>query len=875
MNNNFFNINHGDKLKNKLRKKMYERISTELFSNLIDKINQIPNYSTPYKENPSLKEPQKLFQILNLYNMDSNQKEIFSRIISHIDDSNLKQNLIKIMINIGTKYNSFSVANANSSLISEANNELLSLFSTTWEYFKQKSDYLKNMNMNDAHSANREFLQFEISFKETVCFACGLINIIIFMFKKHFSILDYFNKNSNLNLNLNNNNINKIVSISNKEYIQMEINMLFIIHKNRVWLEPLITLLEQIFKFVLSNNFYKFITFKLDKYKKREKEGEMAKDEIIKKINLYINYIIEDNEILKTLFIVVRKYNSLNNINVLIGSIIPINEINDLIQRFFNIYVVFLMNKKNITRNTNEEQIYCLGINLINCLINSKYKDKNYGVDFIGYFYGSQIFIDEVFDEINIKIINGINELVSFFKVGCINVQMPNLNILQNLENTLKDYIIYSMITCYNKDSLCDCYINCEKQKQIYLSYGLVRSYLILCKNINKSISDSQNNIEINKKGQIVINNIFNSLLNELRKNNIILPVKMFLYKNYILQSVLIVLHMIVKLFHKDILIMNSDKSIFYNNIKFIKDLAKSVNCNFFLLGNDILYYLKFPLKSKNENSNNDNYNPGTLPYLRIIDESNPINYHNIIQTKIINPSFRTSRSNTIKYFPSLNNELILDKNLNKENYNIMGNFSLLNNTKNTENRITTSLFTNHTDNNILSEIQNENNIIKNPYTIMPTNTFQSNIFRTELKRRNSLQMNEYFYRYDITSFVDNYNNEQLFSLAKIGFDHKVEDNRHYLYINTDENNNFNFSQVIYFSKKDVTVTSLNNSSLYNSLKNDSFSSQIIEQLYVNFLDGFDESNKGKNCENSLKNYDISFNMDYFAFVEKCKEFVL
>ena len=854
---------------------MYERISTELFSNLIDKINQIPNYSTPYKENPSLKEPQKLFQILNLYNMDSNQKEIFSRIISHIDDSNLKQNLIKIMINIGTKYNSFSVANANSSLISEANNELLSLFSTTWEYFKQKSDYLKNMNMNDAHSANREFLQFEISFKETVCFACGLINIIIFMFKKHFSILDYFNKNSNLNLNLNNNNINKIVSISNKEYIQMEINMLFIIHKNRVWLEPFITLLEQIFKFVLSNNFYKFITFKLDKYKKREKEGEMAKDEIIKKINLYINYIIEDNEILKTLFIVVRKYNSLNNINVLIGSIIPINEINDLIQRFFNIYVVFLMNKKNITRNTNEEQIYCLGINLINCLINSKYKDKNYGVDFIGYFYGSQIFIDEVFDEINIKIINGINELVSFFKVGCINVQMPNLNILQNLENTLKDYIIYSMITCYNKDSLCDCYINCEKQKQIYLSYGLVRSYLILCKNINKSISDSQNNIEINKKGQIVINNIFNSLLNELRKNNIILPVKMFLYKNYILQSVLIVLHMIVKLFHKDILIMNSDKSIFYNNIKFIKDLAKSVNCNFFLLGNDILYYLKFPLKSKNENSNNDNYNPGTLPYLRIIDESNPINYHNIIQTKIINPSFRTSRSNTIKYFPSLNNELILDKNLNKENYNIMGNFSLLNNTKNTENRITTSLFTNHTDNNILSEIQNENNIIKNPYTIMPTNTFQSNIFRTELKRRNSLQMNEYFYRYDITSFVDNYNNEQLFSLAKIGFDHKVEDNRHYLYINTDENNNFNFSQVIYFSKKDVTVTSLNNSSLYNSLKNDSFSSQIIEQLYVNFLDGFDESNKGKNCENSLKNYDISFNMDYFAFVEKCKEFVL
>ena len=853
---------------------MYERISTELFSNLIDKINQIPNYSTPYKENPFLKESQKLSQIVHLYNMSSNQKEIISQIFSYINDSNLKQYLTKIMIIIGAKYNSFSITNSNSSLISEANNELLPLFSITWEYFKQKSDYLKNLSMNDPQSSNREFLQYEISFKETVAFTCGLINIIIFMFKKHFSILDNFNKNSNLNLNLNS-NINKIVSISNKEYIQMEINMLFIIHKNRAWLEPLITLLEQIFKFILSNNFYKFINFKLDKYKKKEKDGEMSKDDIIKKINLYINYIVEDNEILKTIFTVVRKYNSINNINVLIGSIIPINEINEVIQRLFNVYVVFLMNKKIIARNTNEEQIYCLGINLLNCLINCKYKDKNYGVDFIGYFYGAQNFVDEVFDEVNIKIINGINELVSYFKAGCLNIQMPNLNILQNLENILKDYIIYSMITCYNKDSLCDCYINCEKQKQIYLSYGLVRAYLLLCKNINKPIDNNQNNLDNDKRGQIIINNIFNSLLNELKKYHIVLPVKMFMYKNYVLQSILIVFHMIVKLFHKDILTMNNDKSIFYNNIKFIKYMAKSINSNFFMLGNDILYYLKYPLKENNENNNNDNYNPGTLPYLRIIDESNQINYYNIIQTKILNPAFRTSRSNTLKYFPCLNNDLILSKNLNKENFNIMGNYTLLNLTKNPENRITTSLFTNHNENTIINEIQNENNINKNPYTIMPTNTFQSNIFRTDLKRRFCPQINEYFYRYDITPIVNNFKTEQLLSLSKIGFEYKAEDDKHYLYINTDDNINFNFSQVIYLGKKDVTVTSLNNSSLYNSLKNESFSSQIIEQLYVNFLDGFDESNKGKNSENSLKNYDISFNMDYFSFVEKSKEFVL
>ena len=863
---------------------MYERITTELFSNLIEKINQISNYSTPYKENPSQKEPQKLFQILHLYNMDSSHKELFSKIFFHISDFNLKQNLIKIMINIGTKYNSFSVTNNNSSLINEANNELLSLFSVTWEYFKQKSEYLQNLSMKEEQSSKKEFMEYENSFKETVCFICGLINIVIFMFRKQFSILDYFNKNNNFTMNLNN-NINKININSNKEYIQMEINMLFIIHKNRVWLEPLTTLLEQIFKFIISNNFYKFISVKLDKYKKKEKDGEITKDEIIKKINSYINFIIDDKDVLKTIFTIVRKYNSLNNINVIIGSIIPINDINSLMQRFFNIYIVFLMNKSNITISSNEEQIYCLGINLINCLLNSKYKDKDYGIDFMGYFYGAQNFADAIFDEINIKIINGINELISYFKVVCLNVQMPNLNILQNLENILKDYIMYSMITCYNKDSLCDCYINCEKQKQMYLCYGLVRSYLFLCKNINKFFKSNKFNINIDneKKRQIIVADIFDDLLNELKKNNIILPVKMFLYKNYILQSVFIVLHMIVKIFYKDILTMNSDRFIFYNKISFIKDLTESINSLFFLLGSDILCYLKFPIKINNSKNNiNDNtYISGTSPYLRIIDELNSINYYNIIQTKIINPTFRTSRSNTIKYFPLLNDNPIINTNgnLNKENTNSnnigLEYFSLFNFSSNLENNNISSALFNNNNNNRINNINEENNFNKTGYTIMPTNTFQSNIFKTDAKIRKNLQLSEYFYRYDITSIVNNYKKEQLLSLSKIGFEYKIENDHHYLYINTDENLNFNSNQVIYLNKKDVTVKSLNNSSLYNILKYEPFNNQIIEQLYVNLLDGFDDSNKGKNSELSLKYYDISFNMNYFGFVEKCKEFIL
>jgi hypothetical protein len=312
-----------------------------------------------------------------------------------------------------------------------------------------------------------------------------------------------------------------------------------------------------------------------------------------------------------------------------------------------------------------------------------------------------------------------------------------------------------------------------KEQKQIYLSYGLVRAYLFLCKNINKSFNQNKNNIIIDneKKRQIIIGNIFDDLLNELKKSNIILPVKMFLYKNYILQSIFIIFHMIVKLFHKDILVMNNDKSTFYNNLGFIKELSESINSLFFLLGNDILYYLKYPIKIKNniENNNNDNiYTPGTFPYLRIIDESNPINYNNIMQTKIINPTFRTSRSNTIKFFPSLNNNPLFNLNVNisKENTNsnIIGDSSLFNFSKHSESNISSALFNNINHNNIntnrINIINDENNFNKTGYIIMPTNTFQSNIFRTDAKRKKSPQFSEYFYRYDITPFIDNYKKE-------------------------------------------------------------------------------------------------------------------
>ena len=111
---------------------MNDKISSELFSSIISNINQIPNNSTPIKVKGNSKQSQKLLQLYQIYNIDSSSQTIFTKLFSYINDYYLKNNLIKIMANIGTKYYSFSTSNTNSFFMKCANDELLSLFADTW-----------------------------------------------------------------------------------------------------------------------------------------------------------------------------------------------------------------------------------------------------------------------------------------------------------------------------------------------------------------------------------------------------------------------------------------------------------------------------------------------------------------------------------------------------------------------------------------------------------------------------------------------------------------------------------------------------------------------------------------------------------------------
>ena len=874
---------------------MNEKISREIFSSLVSKLNQIPNYTTPHKKNPQLKDNQKLNHLYHLYNIDSSQREIFLQIFSNVYDYNLRKNLVKIMINIGTKFNTFSTSDTNSISTKEANEELMALLADTWNYFSLKNEYLKDIELEEFQYASDEFIEYDKTFIETICFTCGIINIIIFMFKKHFSVLDNFNKKHTINTN------NKITSNLNKELIQAELNILFIINKNRIWFEPLITLLEQILKFVLNNNnFYRLFSMKLEKYRKKEREGLITRGDIIQNINAYINYLIDDDNVLKIIFTLVGKYNALNNINTLTGSIIQIKDLNNMIQRFFNIYIIFLMNQNYIGEYNTEEQIYCLGINIIECLLNSKYKDKNYGIDFVCFFYSMENFLEEILDEINIKLINEINEINALLKVGCMNIKTPNINILQKYENSLKDYLLYTFVSSYNKDSFCDLYQNYVKQKKIFLNFGLVRAYLIMCKSINKSLNyykfresnkvSDVNNVE--KKKQIIIGNIFDDLMNELSKYKIVFPIRMFLYKSYIIQSIFVVLHKFVKLFDRYILDANPDKFIFYNNISVIKEMAESVNSLFFLLGNDILKYLKYHSDNKKNKIEitPQILNPLNMPLLRVMVESQVMDYITIVQEKVPNATKNYAYSKKFKHeMPSMNSSILNKMNTpykKNENFNLFGNTSIFNSNQKQKNPIRSGIFSGNFNSNMDivdsdDDAETGNNFSskngnKNAYTILPSNIFKSNIIRSEVKNRNKIKLSEFLYRYDITDYIDSIPKESFDKLKEIGYEYKNENNKHYIYINHEEIVDPNICQIIYIGKEKARGISLRNANMYNLIKNEPLTKEVNEQLYSNFLDGIDDdTNRGKNIKFTLRYYDIRYNLDYFNFIEKCKKLIL
>ena len=873
---------------------MNDKISSELFSSIISHINQIPNNSTPIKVKGNSKQNQKLIQIYQMYNIDSSSQSIFTKLFSYINDYYLKNYLIKIILNIGTKYYSFSTSNTNTSFTKCANEELLNLFAEIWNYFNKKSENLKNLDLEENQCASDEFIEYEKALKETICFTCGLINIVIFMFKKQFAVLE--NQSKKMNLIKSKESNNKINDPFNNENIQQELNMLFIINKNRIWLDPLVTLLEQILKFFLNSNFYKIINVKLDKYRKKEKDGLITTEEIIQHINYYINYLIEDDDILKKLFNLVLKYSALNTSNALLDSIIQINDLNTLIQRFFNIYFIFLMNQKKSSFNSTEENMYTLGINILECLLNSKFKDPNYGVDFVGYFFSTEYYLEETFDEINIKIINGINELSASLSANYTNIKLPNLNLLQKYENVMKDYILYTMVSSNNKDSLCDCFYHYLPQRKIFVNFGLLKAYLLVCKSIRKSlILDNKikfGNIVNEKKKEIIIGNIFDDLMNELRKYNIILPVKMFLFRSYFIYSIFVVLYKFVKHFHRYILTANNDKLIFYNNISIIKEMSESVNYSFFLLGNDVLNYLKFPSDFKSKNAEFQLLSP----CIRIIDELNPLEYTNISQEKMINPNPNKIQSQKIKYsLPAFNCSILNKINLisnKKENINCFGNSPIFSSNKKPKTTNFNEVFNNNMTNELDEEDSDEsldnddddtndkiNNIYNNNktsrFSLLSSNIFKSNIIQSEVKKRRSTISTEFIYRYDISSLNDIFKKELIHPLIKLGFDYKIENNKQYLYITQEADINPDISQIIRIDNNKMSRLSLSNMNMYNIIKYDCLSNKLIEHLFSNYIDGIDDSNVGKNIEISLKYYDTNVTMDYFTFVEKCKKLIL
>jgi hypothetical protein len=277
------------------------------------------------------------------------------------------------------------------------------------------------------------------------------------------------------------------------------------------------------------------------------------------------------------------------------------------------------------------------------------------------------------------------------------------------------------------------------------------------------------------------------------------------------------------------------------------------------------------------------------MPLLRVMVESQVMDYITIVQEKVPNATKNYAYSKKLKHeMPSMNSSILNKMNTpykKNENFNLFGNSQIFNSNQKQKNTIRSGIFNGNCNGNMDivdsdDDAETGNNFSskngnKNAYTILPSNIFKSNIIRSEVKNRYKIKLSEFLYRYDITDFISSIPKESLDQLKEIGYEYKAENNKHYIYINHEEIVDPNICQIIYIGKEKTRGISLRNANMYNLIKNDPLTKEINEQLYSNFLDGIDNTNRGKNIKFTLRYYDIRYNLDYFNFIEKCKKLIL
>lgn len=405
--------------------------------------------------------------------------------------------------------------------------------------------------------------------------------------------------------------------------IEVDIKNLYILNCSLPWLSNIITAINYIYSISRCKLFL---------------STQNRFDTVLKSTSIKNKCILKHFDIFNGIICLIRKY-SINKRNLLSNPLMnwKYNYTNDTLYDKIYMKDLCIFNNKLIEAlNENilvsykvferELNINMMSINSFSDLIlfssviyenmvYVKFKHDNFKVDFHSYFTCFYEFSNSLSKEINKKIMHYIDQLFTYLKVNQHNkntfplLNEINLTTINYFHNILKDFLVSHIIASFNSDSFCDCFIKNECLKHVIDLYILI-SFLKTC-----FIVYIENNAKMSHSS--IIFKIFDEITEDLiQHNEIVFPLRLFIYKETFIQDQLIVINHFVKTFKNELVEhMNNSKDV--NLIQTLREISKTQN--------PYNFYLAYSILRTIQPNNKDNYK------IRFyINNSFPLDYYDI-----------------------------------------------------------------------------------------------------------------------------------------------------------------------------------------------------------------------------------------------------
>ena len=634
----------------------------------------------------------------------------------------------------------------------------------------------------------------------------SIITIIEVLFEIIATALEKFNPNM-ININVN-----------NEKQIENDIKILYFINRSLSWLNPLVIAIDFTHSLIRNKNFIQtHYNCEEALYKAIGTKAIILNLSIFIQIDALISKYTSKYEKLRfSHFFTNDEKSQLINMKKIQNTFFTLfnAKCENLLLSYKNCEKSLKCEMNNLLSYSKISSVISFAKNVNNSVLTIKFHSSTFKLDYHSYFIFYYDFNVLFCDKINAFFSGYIDEVFIALKRNESIKERIDLDILDEYITSLKDFAVLHMIASFNNDSLCDCFVKNEWLKYSFLSLSLsiaVKAIICVLKTTNE------------KEKRIIY--VYNELAQMILNNQIVFPIKLFIFKEMLIHNAMIIFDVFAHQFTNELRSLVSNAKINASPlIQCLYEIMHSQNMFSFYIANKILRMI----------CNEETFKGCIRLYTNI---SFPLDYYDIelyMRNASSNSSLRYIRENAMK----------IEVDENKENVNIFANTN-----------------------------SNTHTIHKGA-TINNNAQMQANPINTNNNRKFQISKSIIEY-YDISSIIQNFSIDSLKDISDLNIGYTYKNKKHILSYTLPSKHSP--PVILVQGKSDIERWSFDGNVYANNCIMSYFSKKInskgaIENIFQCLLYGEVSGNNKLNLDNTMKYYDTSFKMDYFEFVDKLKE---